>query len=301
MRALTLFALTPLALALVPFGDPVIDKHVDALQKAQSVEATFTVTQVGGGTEEDTLSLSKPNKLRWETPGKIVVGDGTTLWTYDKAKKQYTKSASSDEAIQKALTPEAVVAYSAFFNPKFGELVKTTSKGNARKARGADVVDYTVTLKDDRVLVIPFNTANGIAWGAKYTEKGASSDTIALMKEFKTGDAGLADNLFAWTPPADATDAAATPAADPNAPKYADVKPIFDSSCVGCHSGARPKGRFDMSSYESIMSGRHVVAGNADNSRMMRVIRNGQMPPAGPLGKDVQDKIAAWINGGAQK
>lgn len=301
MRALTLIALTPFALALFPFGDPVVDKHVEALQKAQSFEATFTVTQVGGSTDEQTLSLSKPNKLRWESPSTIVVGDGTTLWSYDKAKKVYTKSVSSEEAIQKALSPEAVIAWSAFFNPKFGDLVRSTAKGNARKARGTDVVDYTVTLKDDRVLTIPFNASSGIAWGAKFMAKGAASDTIALVKELKVGEAGLADTLFAWTPPADATDAAAGPKTDPDAPKYADVKPIFDANCVGCHSGTRPKGRFDMSSYESIMSGRNVVAGNADSSRMFKEIKSGKMPPAGPLAHDAMDKIAAWINGGAQK
>lgn len=302
MRALHLLALAPVAFVVLnSTADPAIERHVGALQKAQSLEATITVTIVNGGTEEDTLSLSKPNKLRWETPAAIVVGDGTTLWTYDKAKKSYTKSASSTEAIVKALSPEATVAYSAFFNEKFADTVKSVTKGNARKARGADVVDYSVTFVDGRTMTISFNQANGVAWATKFTPKGATADTIGLMKEFKLGEAALADTIFAWTPPAGATDAAAAPAPDPNAPKYADISPILAHNCVGCHSGGRPKGRLDMSTYENILSGRAITPGNANQSRMMREIRSGKMPPAGPLSKADEDKLAAWINGGAQK
>lgn len=300
MRALHLFAVTPLIFVAFTAADPAIEKNVEVLQKAQSLEATITVTQVGGSTQEETLSLSKPNKLRWESPNAIVVGDGMNLWTYDKAKKTYTKSTSSAEAITKALSPEGTVAWSAFFNDKFAETIKSVAKANTRKARGADLVDYTVTFIDGRVMNISFNQANGVAWGYKFLSKGASADTIALVKELKIGEAGLADGLFAWTPPADATDAAAGPKLDPNSPKYADIKSIIDTNCASCHSGARPKARLDLSTYENIMSGRSVVAGSADQSKFIREIRSGKMPPAGPLPKGDLERLTAWVNGGAQ-
>lgn len=301
MRLLHLFALTPLAFVAFNVQDPAVVKHVEALQKAQSLEATITVTQVGGATREDTLSLSKPNKLRWETNGSIVVGDGTTLYTYDKVKKVYTKSASTPEAIVKALSPEAVLTYSAFFNEKFGELVKGATKGNSRKVRGADVVDYAITLADGRTMTVSFNQANGIAWATKYVEKGATADTIVLVKELKVGEAALGDSLFAWTPPAGSTDSAAAPVADPNALKFADIKSILDTNCLSCHSGPRAKSNVDVSSQEALVGGRSVMPGNADQSRLMRAIRSGRMPPKGPLAKGDQDRLAEWINGGAQK
>jgi len=301
MRVLHFLALTPLAFVAFNGQDPAVAKHVEALQKAQSLEATITVTLVGGSTREDTLSLSKPNKLRWENASTLVVGDGTTLWTYDKAKKAYTKTASSPEAIGKVLSPEAVFAYSAFFNEKFGELVKSATKGNARKARGADVVDYAVTLVDGRTMTVSFNQANGVAWGSKYVAKGTTADTIALVKEFKVGEGSLADSLFAWTPPADAKDAAEAPAADPNAVKYADIKSILDSNCLSCHGGRGAKAGVDVSSYEALTSGRSVVPGNANGSRLVRAIKSGRMPPKGPLAAGDQDKIAQWVDGGAQK
>jgi outer membrane lipoprotein-sorting protein len=300
MRALYLLALTPFAVLAFSPSDPAIDAHVAALQKAATMQATFSMTQVGGSSDEGTLTMVKPNKFKFDNPALTIVGDGTTVYIYDKGGKVYQKLASSDESIAKAFSSEALIAYSAFFNPKFADMVKDVKKGNVRKVRGVDVTDYTVTLKDDRVVTLAINNANGVAWGSRYTVKNGG-DMIVLAKDIQLGDQSVPDATFAWTPPADARDLAEGPKVDPNAPKYADIKSIFDSNCVGCHSGDRPKGGVDLSSFENIMASRAVAPGDADHSRLIKVIRSGKMPPAGPLANGDVDKLAAWVNGGAQK
>ncbi len=45
-----------------------------------------------------------------------------------------------------------------------------------------------------------------------------------------------------------------------------DLKPIFDSDCVVCHSGSRPSASYSMSTYAGVM--RDVVPGSA-NSRLV--------------------------------
>lgn len=294
------------ALLLAPFAvvalasDSSVDRHVAALQKAQSLQATITVTKVGGSTLEQTLSFTKPDKFRWESDAKLVVSDGKTLFTYDKAAKTYSKSEANAEALKKALSADAVWAWSAFFNDKFADDVASAQKGESRKLRNVPVTDVTVTLKDKRTFTLPLDDATGVARGARFSveESGATSEVIVLVKELTLGDAGLQDSLFAWTPPADAKDAAEVAA---SAMKFAEVKPIFDQNCAGCHGGRAPKAGIDLSSYSGIMDSRAVRPGNPDGSRIMREIRSGKMPPAGPLAQELVDKLAKWIADGAKE
>jgi hypothetical protein len=51
-----------------------------------------------------------------------------------------------------------------------------------------------------------------------------------------------------------------------------DMKPIFDSDCVYCHSNSRPSGNYSMSTYAAVM--RDVVPGNA-NSRLVTTTQSG--------------------------
>ena len=62
--------------------------------------------------------------------------------------------------------------------------------------------------------------------------------------------------------------AAPTPAPTPGqALSYnQDLKPIFDSDCVFCHSGSRPSAGYSMSTYAGVM--RDVAPGNP-NSRLV--------------------------------
>ena len=51
-----------------------------------------------------------------------------------------------------------------------------------------------------------------------------------------------------------------------------DLKPIFDSDCVYCHSNSRPLGNYSMSSYAAVL--RAVVPGSA-SSRLVSTTQQG--------------------------
>jgi hypothetical protein len=51
-----------------------------------------------------------------------------------------------------------------------------------------------------------------------------------------------------------------------------DIKPIFDSDCVYCHSSSRPSAGYSMSTYAAVM--RDVVAGSAA-SRLVTTTQPG--------------------------
>jgi len=90
---------------------------------------------------------------------------------------------------------------------------------------------------------------------------------------------------------------------------FADVKAIFDQSCVKCH-GAGGKGGLDLTSYATLMKGGEhgpvIVAGDPSTSTLTLALRGAggkkQMPMmADPLAEDQIAKVEAWVKAGAKE
>jgi len=95
-----------------------------------------------------------------------------------------------------------------------------------------------------------------------------------------------------------------------------DIKPIFDTSCVKCHSGDKPKARLKMDTLEGVIKGVKtgpiLKAGDSVNSLIIKAVahltkdRDQWMPPlknkAGikPLTPEQIGLIRAWIEQGAK-
>ncbi|MEO7598499.1 MAG: ankyrin repeat domain-containing protein [Opitutus sp.] len=93
-----------------------------------------------------------------------------------------------------------------------------------------------------------------------------------------------------------------------------DIAPIFDRSCVKCHSGKKPKGSFDLTRRDSLLKGGQsgepaIVPGYADDSPLLQQIlgqvEDLEMPPLArrekfpPLNPEEIDRLRAWIDAGA--
>ena len=85
---------------------------------------------------------------------------------------------------------------------------------------------------------------------------------------------------------------------------HGDVAPIFKRSCLGCHSGRKPKGKYSMESLGKLLAGsgrgRTIVPGKPTESLLFRMISGKQkplMPPrkAEPLSEKDIRMIEAWI------
>ena len=75
---------------------------------------------------------------------------------------------------------------------------------------------------------------------------------------------------------------------------------IFKPSCVTCHSGAEPKGKVDLTSYEKLMASGSVVKGKPFESKLYLVVDSGDMPPEGAsIPSSLVDDIYKWIKEGA--
>jgi uncharacterized membrane protein len=95
-----------------------------------------------------------------------------------------------------------------------------------------------------------------------------------------------------------------------------DIKPIFDQSCVKCHSGEKPKAHLKLDTLEGVLKGskdgKVVLAGDSAKSPLVQSIahvtsdHDSWMPPAhnkaniGPLTPDQIGLIRAWIDQGAK-
>ncbi|MGZ6480246.1 MAG: c-type cytochrome domain-containing protein [Bdellovibrionales bacterium] len=111
---------------------------------------------------------------------------------------------------------------------------------------------------------------------------------------------GAPDGDFIGTPdlPPD------TPPAITTGTVYADIQTrIFNQACVKCHSGTKPKGKIDLTSYAALHASTKtnlIVPGAADKSLIFSEISTGQMPPKGPpISINDQNLLRDWINAGA--
>jgi len=115
----------------------------------------------------------------------------------------------------------------------------------------------------------------------------------------------------------DATPGTLPPAADKQGVTYAtDIKPIFDNSCVKCHSGEKPKGHLKLDSLAGALKGGKegkvlIVGDSAKSSLVLRIAHLSKddddwMPPLhnragiGPLTPEQIGLIRAWIDQGAK-
>ncbi len=83
-----------------------------------------------------------------------------------------------------------------------------------------------------------------------------------------------------------------------------DVLPIIESRCISCHGAERAEDGLDLTSYAALMAGSEngavLTPGDAENSLMVQLVQNGQMPKRGAKLTPQQIQIIIdWINQGA--
>ncbi|HMP81453.1 MAG TPA: hypothetical protein PKA41_01950 [Verrucomicrobiota bacterium] len=94
-----------------------------------------------------------------------------------------------------------------------------------------------------------------------------------------------------------------------------DIKPIFEASCVKCHSGEKPKAKLSLDTLENTLKGtpdeKVVIPGDSAKSELVHSVaqigdEDHWMPPPNnkakiaPLTKEEVGLIRAWIDQGAK-
>lgn len=93
-----------------------------------------------------------------------------------------------------------------------------------------------------------------------------------------------------------------------------DIKALFEKSCVKCHSGEKPKGKYSMESLANILKGspegKTIVPGNSAKSPLVHqiadLVADMEMPPTDKrdkypaLTKEQIGLVRAWVDQGAK-
>ena len=81
-----------------------------------------------------------------------------------------------------------------------------------------------------------------------------------------------------------------------------NVKPILVGRCLECH-GASGEGGLDLTTRESALAGGDeglvLVPGKPDESRLLKLVTDGEMPPDEPLSGEQVQALRSWISAGA--
>ncbi|MEO6810767.1 MAG: c-type cytochrome domain-containing protein, partial [Isosphaeraceae bacterium] len=85
-----------------------------------------------------------------------------------------------------------------------------------------------------------------------------------------------------------------------------DIAPIFQANCAGCHGGAKPKGEFNLTTFNKMLvgsqSGKVITPGKPDESLMIELLENGKMPQGNnnKLTEAAIAKVRDWVKSGAR-
>lgn len=278
-------------------GDAALDAANAKLRAGKSLNVEFTLV-AGGSKASCTLAYSSPNRLRIDTPTKLSVSDGTTLWVLNKTDNTYTQS----QAGTGPAMGDDVYAWRGFFVDKpYADATEINATGS-RTLDGVNVDGYKITLPNDKSVTIFVDSSSGLPRASQAMNSGTT--TTARATKVQLGDWALPDSTFAFTPP-DGAKKIEAPVA--TAASFAAAQAVFKQYCTGCHGVDSKKAGLSLVSYDSVMAGARgravVVPGDPTNSKVIQVLTGGQpkMPPGDDVvPNDAVKAISDWIQGGAK-
>ncbi len=80
---------------------------------------------------------------------------------------------------------------------------------------------------------------------------------------------------------------------------------LLNAECASCHNPGRSAAGVDVTSFAKVAKGKNdegqalVVPGNKEGSLLYTVIRDGIMPPSGPVSTELLTLLGCWIDQGA--
>lgn len=185
-----------------------LDTYAKKVAAAKSLQAEFSVTEIGGVGQDYTITLSKPNMVRLDTPNQLVVADGTTVTTYDKKAKTYFKQPQTDKFLNEVLKGDEFQLFRPFFSDKpFADLsvVNTSTK----KRRGAEMQAIETKDASGKRLGTFYVSKEGLATQLELTYTLDNVRYLVDATKLELSDEGFASDLFAFKAPSDARELSA--------------------------------------------------------------------------------------------
>jgi thiol-disulfide isomerase/thioredoxin len=179
-----------------------ISNYAKALSEANTLKAKFTVMRLDGAPATYNIDLAKPNMARIDTPGELIVADGTNVIRYSKGEKTYYKEPQTEEVLEEILGQDAFGLVNAFFSPD--AVTKATARATGTVNRnGKSLSKIEAIYGDGKKTVVFYVGSDNLAHQAEVSyADGKSNETLILNAKSIELGVPAASNLFAFSAPA---------------------------------------------------------------------------------------------------
>lgn len=188
-------------------GSPGFTNWQQTLASKNSISGKVVVQVVGGASSTVSFDFKKPNLFRIEKADEVLVGDGTTITTYEKKGKIFYKRPQTKEDFEIILHDDKLSMFSGFFGVK-PAVVKTVD-GSSRTLGGEQFKEINAFFDQGGMKKSSFFVgSNGVVTRSNFTFKGVGLDAKTVSQVHVAKDVVLdgkaGDELFAFKAPGDA-------------------------------------------------------------------------------------------------
>ncbi len=182
--AITLITAT-VALSLAKPMPAPLAKYVEMMQGANGVSATYFAQEIGGGKSQYTVTLSKPNLVRIDTPEKRIHSDGTNITVFMKASKEYFTKPTNEVNLASIFSEDALRPWGAFFSKDaFNNLTIESKSSVNRKGMTLDAVQAVLDASKGKTFTFLFDRTKGeMKQGLLEVKSGSETKTTVIEVE----------------------------------------------------------------------------------------------------------------------
>ena len=176
---------------------------VSAINGAEGISVEYSVTEVGGITQNFSVALSKPNLARIETTDEVLFADGRHIYRYNKKENSYYKVPQSESELRNAFGDQALSTWLPFFDKNaFNGLAQVKDAGT-RNRRGATmkIVEAQGDARGDSKMTYYIDSSDNIARQAEFSVKTLQGTSTYIMNVKSVEVGALHANTFVFTAP----------------------------------------------------------------------------------------------------
>ncbi|HEY0867041.1 MAG TPA: thioredoxin family protein [Fimbriimonas sp.] len=186
-------------------GDNLLSRLQQALTAAESLKAVYEIQPLSGASARYTVVLQKPNKARVDGPAQVVVADGSTITTYDKATKQYSRRPQTDAELKSMFRPEETNAWAGFFDTNAYQPYRTKAvAGTQSDGTALEAIEALYDQHGRRSVTYYLNPADNVLRQARIDIADANGKNTSILSTTEVVLNGVPSDAFAFKPPPDA-------------------------------------------------------------------------------------------------
>ncbi len=189
--------------ALAVVESPALTPFVQALNGAQSLNAEYIVSQVGGTTQRYSIQMAKPDQLRLDTPSQTIVADGKQITFYDKGQNGFYKVDQTKEKLMEVFADDNVAIWKSFYDAKALDYVNSAkNEGTKKRAnKTLKVISVNGDAKGDFTMNLYLDPANNLLSQAEINTKNGNTTTTRIITANKVDTSAIGGNVFAFVAP----------------------------------------------------------------------------------------------------